>query len=184
MRQLAILLTSLLPLAVMHPIALGNLAAIMIQLSSSTTRLARSRILPALLQHLLAPLQSLVVLPSSLSNERILNDAYATDSHAVERISAILSLAHLVLDATPPDEHARGGEDGSEELGAAQSELVRLLGTHGVDAQLAEVQLPFSAAAAQGGGAAATSVESAVVGLVERIWEQVDPPAEDNEARV
>lgn len=164
--------------------------------SSSFSRpfLAAERILPSLVHQLVTLLRELVLLdgddedqntlrpPPSAARDASANTTADADrdqwSKKTETISILLSLSHLVLDSvsTPEklDDNATN-ETIRNVVAQARGDLVRLLGTHGVDVQLAEVPLPFTAATTDAAGdAAGISIESGVTGLIERLWELQD----------
>ena len=90
-----------------------------------------------------------------------------------ETISILLSLSHLVLDSVSTRDE-KLDESVRNVATRARGDLVRLLGTHGVNVQLAEVPLPFTATTTDAGEAVGISIESGVVGLIERLWELQD----------
>lgn len=198
--QLALLLANLATIASHDPTSLQTLIFLLTtQLggpSSSPSSFSLSRpvltveiILPFLVRQLVTLLRELVLLNADDEDQNTLRPPPAaapntnTNSTAVsdrdqwltktETISILLSLSHLVLDSVSSRDDEKLNETDRKTIRTVadqvRGELVRLLGTHGVDVQLAEVPLAFTTTA--DGEAAGISIESGVVGLIERLWE-------------
>ncbi|GAA5993566.1 hypothetical protein JCM10908_000114 [Rhodotorula pacifica] len=217
-RQLYTLLADLATTAAHHPAALQILLPLLTNssanLSSAFSRLAQAVVLPSLFRQLTESVRSLLIIaetpPGGTQQLGIATNAQSKQvnpERTSETISTLLSLSHLVLDALPPAHEIETGTsrepspaDRTERsaLALAQEDLIRLLGTHGVDVQLAELTLPFTktTSATKTGGRAANSfgagyeqrgegggisVESGIVGLLERLWELQTATAGEDE---
>ncbi|BGP51319.1 hypothetical protein JCM10450v2_007257 [Rhodotorula kratochvilovae] len=101
-----------------------------------------------------------------------------SESALLARLSAVLSVAHLALSFHPSPLSAGAGAD-AHPLAAATDALTLLLGAYGVDAHLAALALPLPADG--GAEAQAVSVESAVMGVMERVWAVRDALEADSE---
>lgn len=131
-------------------------------------------LVPALLSTAHAFTAALLDLPPSADSANPPDTA--ARSALLVRLAAVLSLAHLslpsvdALSASPPN---AGRVSRYAELHKARDTLVRLVAASGVDTQLAALSLPSShlQAAAQ---CASVDVESAALGLLERVWDVCD----------
>lgn len=194
--QLALVLADLATVASRDPTSLHTLITLLtaqlgsapFSASSSFSRpiLAAETILPSLVRQLVTLLRELVLLDADADETqntlRPPPSAAPTTADSdrdqwpqkTETISILLSLSHLVLDSVSTRDE-KLDETIRNVVARVRGDLVRLLGTHGVDVQLAEVPLPFTSTTTDAGGdAAGISIESGVVGLIERLWELED----------
>ncbi|GAA5967468.1 hypothetical protein JCM8115_000799 [Rhodotorula mucilaginosa] len=192
-QRLALLLANLAAIASRDPTSLRTLITLLTtQLSPvssspsssspSRTFLAAEVILPSLVRQLVTLLRELVLLDAADGEQDTLRPPDTntiTDSdqdqwpRKTETISILLSLSHLVLDSVSTRDE-KLDETMRNVAARVRGDLVGLLGTQGVDVQLAEVPLPLTATTTAVGEAAGISIESGVVGLIERLWELQD----------
>ncbi|GAA5883536.1 hypothetical protein JCM3774_003809 [Rhodotorula dairenensis] len=181
--KLSALLAGLATAATRDQTSLETLVTLFAQLGDRFPGLGAHVLLPSLFQQLVACLGELLVLDAfpqplqsvSATAAAAASGVVANPDETTGTVSTLLSLCHLVLDSTIPAGFlVQSVEIESDALARAEQDLVRLLGTHGVDVQLAEVPLPFASTVTNSdvdGVAGGISVESGVVGLLERLWE-------------
>lgn len=154
--------------------ALAPAAPLFTDLATAFPHSTLELLVPALLSTAHAFTAALLDLPPSAHPANPRNTAARTAFLA--RLAAVLSLAHLALpsvDVVGTRLSGAGRVSRYAELHTARDTLVRLVAASGVDTQLAALALPLShlEAAAQ---CAAVDVESAALGLLERVWDVCD----------
>lgn len=161
-----------------HPAWLETLVALLSEIGdrfSSVAGLGAQVLLPVLVGQVVASLRALLPLDDSPSQGGPAS-TWASPEQTTATVSTLLSLCHLVIDRTSPadfvdrDGTGSGGAAGGGDV-AAEEDLIRLVDTHGVDVQLAEIPLPYTLGEDLDGAGGGISVESGVVGLLERLWE-------------